>query len=656
MKNIFRALRLAMNYKYSLALSILCSTIVAVFWASNITVVYPFVEVIFKGQTLQTYIDGEITALKERKREIESVFIASDERDAHSMLALAVEKQRLESIEAELAKKERYRVWIYRYAPTDTFHTLAYIVSFLLIGTAIKCVFRIVGAVLVARVGNRTAADIRREFFRAKLSDRVGMADKVGDAAGRVSGDVGAIGAAIEMIFGRSIQEPMKMMGCLAAAAYVNWRLLLFSLLICPVASFLLIGLARSIRRASHRSFDQTCLLISRMLQTFRGIEVVKAYNMESHERRQFWEHTLKVYREQIKIAFYGSLVRANNELLGVGVLCLSVLAGGHLVLGEQTRLFGIPLADHPMDFGEIMLFFAFLIGCTDPLRKLADVYGTIQGGVAAADRMMPIIDAMHHHDEHLIPYQPMVSAKQDLVFDNVHFHYHPDKPVLEGVSFRVSHGETLAVVGPNGCGKSTLIKLLLRFHDPTGGRILLGDTDIKHLRPRDLRRRTALVTQRPVLFDDSVSNNIRYGSRDASQIEIVSAAQKAHAHEFIVSALPYGYNTFCGEFGGHLSGGQQQRISLARAILRDPDILILDEAASQIDPKSEELIHQSLKEFARGRTTIMITHRMSTLALADRILMLEAGHVVDIGTHAELIDRCARYRVLRQNPQRKSA
>ena len=374
---------------------------------------------------------------------------------------------------------QRVRGYIQQYAPRDPFRTLVGIVIFLLAATFLKGIFRVASVVLVSRAAGRTTTDIRCAFFRALLNDRRKSLQRSGEAAARVGADVASIGNAIQTLFGSTVQEPLKMLACLTGAAVVNWRLLLFSLLICPLASLLLLSLARSIRRASLRAFDQRALMMGRMLQTSQGVHVVKAYNMESHERLRFWQHALHVYREQLKISIYGGLVRVNNELLGIGMLCLSALAGGYLVLNQQTHLWNIPLAVRPMDFGQIMLFYAFLIGCTDPLRKLADVYGSVQGGAAAADRIIPF----------LFDTPPPVSqrahvsldhARLPITFENVQFHYKPRRPVLRGVSFQIRAGETLAVVGPNGCGKTTLVNLLLRFLDPLAGRILLGEIDLQ--------------------------------------------------------------------------------------------------------------------------------------------------------------------------------
>jgi ATP-binding cassette subfamily B protein/subfamily B ATP-binding cassette protein MsbA len=223
-------------------------------------------------------------------------------------------------------------------------------------------------------------------------------------------------------------------------------------------------------------------------------------------------------------------------------------------------------------------------------------------------------------------------------------------------VNLEIKYGETIAIVGPNGCGKSTLINLIPRFYDPVSGSVRLDDVDLKEMRRRDIRSRIGLVTQQTHLFDDTVMNNIRYGSPKASDEEVMQAAKKAHAHRFITERLADGYDTMVGAGGDRLSGGQRQRLALARAILRDPEILILDEATSQIDIESEQLIHKALEEFVRGRTAIMITHRMSTLALAHRIVVMEAGEIIDVGQHAELLQRCQLYARLNDLHFRQSA
>ena len=347
-----------------------------------------------------------------------------------------------------------------------------------------------------------------------------------------------------------------------------------------------------------------------------------------------------------MRISWFTALGRTNNELLGVAMISLSAIVGAFLVLNQETHLFWMRLCDKPMEPSEIMLFFAFLVGVSDPLRKLGDFYNMIQTGVVAADRVFPLYDKRPRVQDPAQP-QPLDLPDATIRLENIHFGYDPEVPVLKGVDLEIPSGSSLAIIGVNGCGKSTLVNLLLRFYDPDQGTIQLGKHDIREYRLHDLRRSIAYVTQQTMLFNDTIANNIRYGSLEASDAQVEEAARKAHASDFI-ERLEQKYDTFVGESGGRLSGGQRQRLALARAILKDPAVLILDEATSQVDPESETLIHESLHEFIQGRTTVMITHRLSTLDLADRILVMNEGAVEDVGTHQELLGRCKSYRRLR--------
>ena len=497
---------------------------------------------------------------------------------------------------------------INQYAPRDPFTTLVWLMGLSVAGTALRCLFLMGSMLSVARVGQRTMLDLQNEAFRNVLDMEPSELDVqgAGDLINRIRGETGIIGSTIITLFGKTVREPLKLVGCLVGAALVNWRLLLLSLLISPLAGYLMVRLASVTKRASRRAMEESANLLNRLYQSLSYMRIVKAFTMENRERERFKVVARDVYKKSMRISLFASLSRINTELLGVCIVTLSVLAGGYLVLNQQTHLFGIRMCDQPMSFGILMMFFGFLIGAIDPLRKMGDVYNMMQGGIVAADRVFPLLDkrpaVLSPENAKSLPAGPLA-----VEFDHVCFEYETDKLILSGVTEKVPAGTSLAIVGQNGSGKSTLINLIPRFFDPCGGdsesgsgAIRVNGIDIRHLAIKDYRRRVGYVSQQTMLFSDTIAENIAYGAEHVSHAQIVEAAKKAHAHDFIV-ALEDGYDTDIGEYGGKLSGGQRQRISLARAILKDPDILILDEATSQIDPESEQMIHDTLSRFMEG-------------------------------------------------------
>lgn len=644
MRSFNKALLLAWrHHKWSIVTSLLCSMMVGVLWGANIGAVYPFAEVIFRGQSLHEWVVRETEtaqeAIKSGQQKIEELRSAPkvDER------RVSIEQQMIDSWSSRLSNVQNWKPYIDAYAPRRPFPTLLVLVGLLLGGTALKCLFLTLSCILMARVSYRTSQLLQRKYFAQVLDLHLGrLADKeTGDAASRVGGDIGAIGGAISTLLGRTVREPLKMISCLVGAAYINWRLLILSLLICPIAAYILVSLSKAIKKASIRNLEVQAGLIGFFIQVFQGFYVVKAFGNEELEMRRFEERTEQVYRQQIKLEIYNSLVRSNNEVLGIGMVCLSLIAGGYLVLNQETHIFGLRLANQPMDFGSIMTFYAFLIAASDPIRKLGDVFGAIQSGIAGAERVYAVLSAKPTIVD---PPNPVALPEGDIEFRDLSFRYHPNVPVLESMQLTIRQGEKVALVGPNGCGKSTLINLLLRFYDPDQGSVAIGGVDIRHAKQDDLRRRIGLVTQNTMLFSDSIRENIRYAKLDATDEDIYDAASYAKVDSFITSQMSNGYDTACGEQGSSLSGGQRQRIAIARAMLRKPSIFIFDEATSQIDLESERLIHDAFQECVGDNTAIMITHRPAALEIVDRIIVMNAGRIEACGTHAELLKSSSTY------------
>lgn len=664
--NLGRALKMAMRYKLSLILSVFCSLGVALLWGSNIGAVYPLVEVVLAGKSLHQWVDEQVEDSQEGIIRVNSELSQLSPPSAAEGEAVRAQYDtqkmqldfELEAKEKQLALAQWLQPWIKSFPFLSTpFNTLIVMVAFLMLGTLVKGIFLFGNMVLVARVGQRTVLDLQNEFFGRTLNlDLATLGENgTGDLVGRIRGETGSIGNAITTLFGKMLREPLKMFACLIGAALVNWRLLILSMVVCPLAAFVMIRLARATKRASRKAMEESAKLMNRLFQAITYIKIVKAFTMERDEQKRFRAISSDVYSRGMKIAIYSALFRLNNEVLGIGVICLSMLAGGYLVLNQEEFLFGIRMSDAPMSAGKLLTFYAFLVGASDPIRKMADVYNMLQSGIVAADRVFPLIDRKSKVEESAHPVSLPVGPAT-LAVENVNFGYTPEQTILREVSFELPAGKSLAIVGANGAGKSTLVNLLPRFYDPTSGCIKLNGTSLCDFRIRDLRKYVGCVTQQTMLFDDSIISNIRYGNPGVTQEQVIDAAKRAHAHQFIENHLEDGYETRIGEHGGRLSGGQRQRISLARAILRNPSLLILDEATSQIDPESEILIHQALAEFIRGRTTIMITHRLSTLDLADLIMVMNDGQIEDYGTHEELLRRSVTYQRLRQTELRESA
>lgn len=706
MRNFVRSLRLALRHRWTLVGSIASALLVAVLWGGNISAVYPFVEVVFKGQSMQEWATGEVESTERKIANLRNQVERCDEllhladgdltarigqerdcaelelqtaiavpadtamlrravqelrrktADLASLASLpsSVQRARLESdrnqVAHRLATEERAADWyrwirphIQQHLPNDPFHTLVWVLGLLFVGTLLKCGFMIANSMLGCRLALLATFDLRKEFYRRTM--RMDLAsfsnDGIGELMSRFTYDMENVNEGIAALFGKAIREPLKMIACLIGAAFVCWRLLLLSLLVAPLAVYVINRLSRLLKGANRRAMEEMSQIYGILEQTLQGIKVVKAFTMERAERRRFHQNNKQFFNKSMRIVRYESLGRPTIELMGILTICLALLAGAYIVLKGETHLLGIKICDRPLSLGALLVFYGMLAGMSDPARKLAEIFNRLQRAAAASDRIYAMLDRETAVREPRKP-QPLPRHKKSILFEHVHFRYRPSIPVLEDVHLEVPFGETVAIVGPNGCGKSTLVNLLPRFFDPVQGRILVDGVNLRNVRLRDIRSQIGLVTQETLLFDDTVYNNIRYGSPWATADQVKAAAERAKAHRFIEERLADGYQTIVGPHGSLLSGGQRQRIALARAILRDPSILILDEATSQIDLESEQLIHKALEQFTVNRTTLIVTHRLSTLVLADRIAVMNAGRILDLGTHDQLLRRCDFY------------
>lgn len=654
MNDFARVMRLAFRQRMAIFGVMVSSAVIAAFWGINIGAIYPLVEVVFRGDSLPGYVQNRIVTSQQQiethhariaalETQLES---APVERKPRIAGKIQTEHHGIAAMERTIYWMTRIQPFINAYTPTEPYPTLLFLMGFLLVGTLVKLVALTSNLMLVQVVTERTAITVRSLFYRHALHLDLDDFGDTGSAqlTSRLTNDVGNLCGGVNTLLGRLVREPLKLIVCFGGAALVCWRLLLLVMIVSPLVAVVTYSLSRAIRRASRRVMSEMSQMYGMLSDSFAGIRLVKISNTQAVERAKFASGLQTLYQRSMKMAFYNTLSRSLSEFLGTVFVCLGIVAGGYLVVNQKTHLMGIRMSLHPLEVGQILLFFGFLIGASDPARKLAEVWSDLQRGIAAAERIFEVIKRpvrVRNPEVAVSPTRPHGMIR----FQDVHFQYPSGPKVLSGVSLEIPHGQTIAVVGPNGCGKSTLISLLCRFDDPQEGVVLLDDTSLKEMRIRDVRRRIGLVTQRTTLFDDSIANNIAYGCPRASRSDIVRASKMAYADDFICNKTPDGYDTVLGGATGiRLSGGQMQRIALARAFLRDPDILILDEATSQIDLESEHLIHQALAKFLVDRTGIMITHRHTSLVLADQIVVMEEGRIADIGKHEDLLARNSFY------------
>ncbi|HEY0900711.1 MAG TPA: ABC transporter ATP-binding protein [Micavibrio sp.] len=477
------------------------------------------------------------------------------------------------------------------------------------------------------KIGQSIVADIQRDLFARfiGLDLRFFHENPSGELVSRIVNDVnimrGAVSDGLTGI-GKSLLTLILLVGLMF---WQDSHLTVLVFVIFPLTAFAVGKIGRKLRKISSTAQAENATMMHTLGQIFQGIRQVKAYGMESYEGQRAQKVIDRVKKLSIKGTRVGTLTTPLNEgLLGLALMGVIMYGGYRVTSGALTA-------------GELMSFITAFALAYEPIRKLSKLYGTIQQGMGAADRVFEMMD--RKPVIHNTPYAQTLSVMQPAItFEDVSFEYGDGDAALSHVSFTMPSGQMTALVGPSGAGKTTIMNLIPRFYDVSGGGIKIDGIDIRNITIESLRENIAFVSQEITIFDDTVRANIGYGRAGATEEDIIAAARSAAAHDFIM-ALPQGYDTVLGEDGVKLSGGQRQRISIARAVLRNAPILLLDEATSALDNESERLIQTSLNELQKGRTTLVIAHRLSTIQHADQIVVMEHGKVVETGSHAALLN-----------------
>jgi ATP-binding cassette, subfamily B, bacterial MsbA len=505
------------------------------------------------------------------------------------------------------------------------------VIGYLILGAyLVKGAGSYVSGYLMAGVGQRVVRDLRNALYRHFLGQSVGFfkVRTTGQLLSRLMNDVSQVQRTVSETTGDLLRETIALLAFAFLLFYIDWKLALVCLTGAPLIVYPLVRLGQRLRRTTRLSQEQMEHMTHVSAEAFTGHRIVKAFGTEWRESDRFSRAATALFRANMKVTMVLSSLPPLMELLGgVGVT-------GALWYGSRE------IAEGRLTTGEFAAFVGALLMMYGPVKKLSRVNADVQQSIAASQRIFEMLDI--HTEMRELPGARVLGPVTGLVeFRNVSFAFDDalGRPVLQDISFTVPAGRVFAVVGRSGAGKTTLVNLLPRFYDVTSGAVLVDGVDTRDVTLRSLRRQIGIVTQETVLFDESIRNNIAYGSAGATEADIEAAARAAYAHEFIVN-LPQGYDSTIGERGQRLSGGQRQRVAIARALLRNAPILILDEATSALDTESELLVQRALANLMSGRTSFVIAHRLSTVRRADVIVVLEKGRVVEMGRHEELLAR----------------
>ena len=509
------------------------------------------------------------------------------------------------------------------YNPENVLLLLAIVTIFV---SLLSNLFRYMGAWTVENMRTRTLQRMRNEMFSKVVDMNVGYFSdqRKGDIISKITSDVGVVQFCITNTLQVAFREPFLIIGYTVMMVAISWELALFSVLFLPVVALIIGSIVKRLRHPARTSQQRMGELVSTLDESLSGIKVIKSYNATGYVKQKFYDLSEDLARLTLSMARRQQLASPMSEFLGISAVGVILVFGGSLVFKDALS---------PEGF---IAFIAMFSQITRPVRTFIDQFSNINQGIAAGERIFSIIDAQSEIQDKPGAIE-LDGLKDKIEFRDIHFSYDGSREVIEGISFEIKRGETVALVGPSGGGKSTLSELIPRFYDVKAGDILIDGVSVRDYTQDSLLAHISVVAQDTVLFNDTIEGNIAMGKAGATHDEIVEAARIANADCFIQEA-PEGYQTNIGDRGVKLSGGQRQRLSIARAVLKNPEILILDEATSALDTESEKLVQDALNKLLVGRTSVVIAHRLSTIHNADKIIVVDHGRVAEQGTHTELL------------------